>query len=133
MSNYIPHETIVCNDRNPPWINKDIKQLILGKNHAYKSYIGSDKCLKFFNQFQFLQTKLNTLIEEYKNLYYARLSHKLLEPKTSQKSYWSLLKPVWLIKKFLAFRNYYTRTNLLLTSRKKPIFSIISLLTNVLL
>ena len=85
MSNYIPHETIICNDRNPPWINKDIKQLILGKNHAYKSYIGSGKCLKFFNQFQFLQTKLNTLIEEYKNRYYARLSHKLLEPKTSQK------------------------------------------------
>ena len=22
VSNYIPHETIVCNDRDPPWINK---------------------------------------------------------------------------------------------------------------
>ena len=39
MSNYIPHETIICDDRDPPWINKDIKQLILDKNHAYKSYI----------------------------------------------------------------------------------------------
>ena len=27
MSNYIPHETIICNDRDPPWINKDAKQL----------------------------------------------------------------------------------------------------------
>ena len=26
MSNYIPHETIICNDRDPSWINKDIKQ-----------------------------------------------------------------------------------------------------------
>ena len=25
MSNYIPHETIICNDRDPPWINKDTK------------------------------------------------------------------------------------------------------------
>ena len=36
ISNYIPHETITCDDRDPPWINKDIKQLILDKNHAYK-------------------------------------------------------------------------------------------------
>ena len=35
MSNYIPHKTITCYDRDPSWINKDIKQLILDKNHAY--------------------------------------------------------------------------------------------------
>ena len=77
ISNYIPHETITCDDRDPPWINKDIKQLILDKNHAYKSYIRSDKSLQFFNQFQFHQTKLSSLIEESKNQYYTRLSHKL--------------------------------------------------------
>ena len=31
LSNYIPHETITCDDRHPPWINKNIKQLILEK------------------------------------------------------------------------------------------------------
>ena len=31
MSNYIPHETIICDDRDLSWINKDIKQLILDK------------------------------------------------------------------------------------------------------
>ena len=39
MSNYIPHETIICDDRDPPWIIKDIKQLILDKimhtNHTF--------------------------------------------------------------------------------------------------
>ena len=34
MSNYIPHKTTACNNRDPPWINKDIKQLILDKSHA---------------------------------------------------------------------------------------------------
>ena len=92
MSNYIPHEKIICDDRDPPWINRDIKQLILDKNHAYKSYIGNDKSLMFFNQFQFLQTKLNSLIEESKNRYYTQLSHKLLDPKASQISYWTILK-----------------------------------------
>ena len=31
LSNYIPQETITCNDTNPAWINKNIKQLILEK------------------------------------------------------------------------------------------------------
>ena len=31
LSNWIPRETIMCDDRDPPWINKNIKQLILKK------------------------------------------------------------------------------------------------------
>ena len=26
FSNYIPHETITCDDKDPPWFNKKIKQ-----------------------------------------------------------------------------------------------------------
>ena len=37
--------------------------------------------LQFFNQFQLLQAKFNSLIEESKTRYNARLSHKLLDPK----------------------------------------------------
>ena len=48
--------------------------------------------MRFFNQFQFLQTKLNSLIEESKIRFYTCLSHKLLDPKINQKSYWSILK-----------------------------------------
>ena len=84
MSNYIPHETIICDDRDPPWINKDIKQIILDKNHAYKSHIRNDKPLQFINQFQFLETKLR--------IYITIAYYKLLDPRTSQKSYWSILK-----------------------------------------
>ena len=28
LSNYIPHEKITCDDRDPPWVNSKIKQLI---------------------------------------------------------------------------------------------------------
>ena len=66
MSNYIPHEIITCDVRDPPWINKNIKQLILEKNQAYKAYFQSNKSLQFLNHFQSLQTKLNSLIEESK-------------------------------------------------------------------
>ena len=35
---------------------------------------------------------MSSLIKESKNQYNTRLSHKLLDPKTGQKSYWSILK-----------------------------------------
>ena len=52
LSNYIPHKTIKCDDRDPPWLNKNNKQLILEKDQAYKSYCQSNKSLQFLNQFQ---------------------------------------------------------------------------------
>ena len=36
--NYIPSEKITCDERDSPWINKDIKELIAEENQAYKSY-----------------------------------------------------------------------------------------------
>ena len=38
ISNYIPHETITCDDSNPPWIDEKIKKLILHKNCAFSAY-----------------------------------------------------------------------------------------------
>ena len=31
LSNFIPHEIIVCNDKDPPWLNNRIKPLIQEK------------------------------------------------------------------------------------------------------
>ena len=38
LRNLIPHETITCHDRDPPWINSSIRRLIQDKNEAYKSF-----------------------------------------------------------------------------------------------
>ena len=37
FSNYIPHEAIKCDDKDPPWFNNNITQLIQEKNNTYKS------------------------------------------------------------------------------------------------
>ena len=92
IRNYIPHETITCGDRDPPWINKDIKELIHEKNQAYKSYRQNKYNIFSVHQFELLQSKLNSLIEKSKSNYYARLSKKISYPMTSSKSYWSILK-----------------------------------------
>ena len=38
LRNIIPHETITCDDRDPPWINSSIRRLIQDKNEAYKHF-----------------------------------------------------------------------------------------------
>ena len=38
MANFIPHDTITCDDRDPPWINNRIKKLIYKWNSFYKDY-----------------------------------------------------------------------------------------------
>ena len=81
VSNCIPHETIVCNDRDPPWINKNIKKHINNKNHAQKSYSQNENNSPTIQNFQFLQSKLNSLIEESKHKYHARLSKNYQIPR----------------------------------------------------
>ena len=92
ISNYFPHETIICNDRDPPWINKNIKNLINDKNHAYQSFSQNGNNSSTSQNFQFLQSRLNSLIEKSEHKYYAHVSKKLLDPATSPKLFWSLLK-----------------------------------------
>ena len=43
LCNLIPHETVTCDDRDPPWINSKIKGLIQDKNIAKKCYFQNNK------------------------------------------------------------------------------------------
>ena len=40
---FMPHETILCNDRDPSWISNKIENLSNEKNTSYQSYIQDGK------------------------------------------------------------------------------------------
>ena len=101
LSNYIPHKTITCDNKDPPWFNKNIKQLIQEKNNTYKSYILSDKNPQIFERVKSLQNQLKCSIEGSKKNYYLRISKKLMDSATSAKTYWSILKTLLNNKKIL--------------------------------
>ena len=92
MQNFVPIETIICDDRDPPRINKEIKQLIEQKNQFYKQFIRSNETLLYINQFKALHDELGFLIQKSKNYYYSKLPQKLSNKNTSSKAYWSILK-----------------------------------------
>ena len=35
LNKYIPHETIICDDQDPPWISKKVKKAIQEKNQLF--------------------------------------------------------------------------------------------------
>ena len=93
LRNFIPHETMTCDDRDPPWINSSIRHLIQEKNEAYKHFKRRNNNNQYFENFQSLQNLLGVSTEASKERYYSRLSRKLMEPSTNPKTYWSVLKP----------------------------------------
>ena len=63
FSNFIPNETVTCDDRDPPWINANIKQLIQENNDIYRGYILNDKNLQIFHKVKYLQKQLKNVID----------------------------------------------------------------------
>ena len=86
MANFIPHETIICDDRDPPWIHNRIKNLIYERNSLNKVYRSNNDTL-IFEKLTLLQKKLDLAMEESKDTYYSNLSTKLVKQKSNPKIY----------------------------------------------
>ena len=92
LNNYIPHETKICDDRDPPWMTTKIKEFISQKNKLYSRIKKSNNGVLSKQLLQSLQQHLSKSIENAKKKYFFRISEKLNNPKTSIKCYWSLIK-----------------------------------------
>ena len=97
MQNFVPNKTIICDDSDPPWINKETKQLIEQKNQFYIRFIRNNKTLLYIKEFKVLQDEPGFLIEKLKNNYFSKLSEKISNKTASSKTYWSVLKTFFMI------------------------------------
>ena len=92
LSNFIPYETIAFDDRDSLWINNQVEHLINEKNALYKNYLKNNKSNRSFKTFQPFQSQPSSLIASLKNKYYSQVAKRLLDPSTSPKRYWYILK-----------------------------------------
>ena len=88
----MPHETVTYDDRDAPWINSKIKDLIHEKNIAKKCYLQNNEDIQLFRRFQCIQNLLTATTERSKEQFYSRIWTKLMDLTTSPKAYWSILK-----------------------------------------
>ena len=97
--NYIPNKLITVDDKDPPWMNENIKKKILAKKYTCKSFNANKKNYDAYLKLQTITAELSEMILKRKEDYYRLLSDKLNDPHTSAKSYWSILKTLYNGKK----------------------------------
>ena len=119
LNNFIPHETIVCDDKDPPWFNKAIKYLIQKKKDTFKKYRKSNNNIQLLQRLRLLQEKLNPFISTSKQSYYSRMSTKLTKFHKSSKAYWSLLKTFLNNRKIPVIPPLYHEGNFVTNFKKK--------------
>ena len=119
LSNVITHETITCDDKKPPWFNKNIINLIKNKNIFYKSHTANEISTDEKGAIKTLQNRLTSTIENAKSEYYSKLSMKVSNPENSSKTYWSILKSYLNDKKISIIPRLYHNDNFITDFRQK--------------
>ena len=125
LCKFIPHETVLFDDRYPPWMNKEIKKLIHEKKNIFNCLRQKNKVKQLLGRLKDLQAQLNFLIEKSKGKYNSRITSKLFD--FGKSSDWSILA-----KKFHVFHPYLKLMKILQISRKKRNYSIHFLQTSAL-
>ena len=92
FSNFIPHEFVVCDDKDPPWFNKKIRALIQEKYVAFKNDRNNSSNIALKCRLKYLQACLNASIEVDKEKFYHNTVNKVMNAPKNSKVYWSLLK-----------------------------------------
>ena len=90
MTNFIPDEIKIFNDREPPWINNKVKIMIQEKNKIYQLYL-KNKNNMLATKLETLQNWIDQTLESCKGKYYENISKKLCSKVIAPKYYWSLL------------------------------------------
>ena len=87
LSNFVRHEILTCNDKDPPWFNKNIKGIIQEKNNAFKVYRNNSSNIVLKTGLRSLQVRLNNSIKCAKEKVYNKLANKLNDNQKNAKAY----------------------------------------------
>ena len=90
--NFIPYETVLFDDRDPPWMNKEAKKLIFEKKNIFNCVRQNNNDKQLLDRLKDLQTQLDFQIRKYNWKYYSRITNKLSDIGKSFKTYGSILK-----------------------------------------
>ena len=70
LSDYIPHEVVIFDEQDHPWINNKIKKLIHQKNEFYNEIKPNIQKEIILKKLQYLQNQLNNAMDFAKEQYY---------------------------------------------------------------
>ena len=126
FSNFVRSKVITVDDRDPPWINEEIKCKIKSKNKTFQQYFKNGRKITDFEIVDKEAGELSEMIQKRKEKYFYDLSLKLNNPQTSPKTYWSIIKSCYNGRKIPIIPPLSVNEKSLQTLKKKSIF-----LTNI--
>ena len=90
--NFIPSENKIINPKDPPWINKNLKNCYTKYRRKYKKFAKRNFPQSEKNEIDNLKEEFTNLVHFEKEKYLKRLGDQVSDPQAGQKSYWSALK-----------------------------------------
>ena len=119
MKNFIPHETFVCDDKDPPWFNKRIKSLIQEGTLLFETFRNKRNNVEIITGLNNLNDRLALLISTAKQNYYSKIVEKLQNTQRSSRAYWSSLKIFLNNKKIPIIPPLYHKNKFVIDFKKK--------------
>ena len=93
-SNFIPNQVKTIRPRQAPWITKTVKNFPRKKNHAYRNFVRRGQPDDKLEGIQKMVSEGSKLIEDAKRNYVLKAGQTLANPRTSSKTYWTLINTV---------------------------------------
>ena len=87
MSNFIPNKLMIFDDKEPPWFDRTIKNLIKFKNQFYKDTHDRKSNHNFQFHFRYIQDLIITKIDQGKRTYYKYMSRQFSDKSLNPKKY----------------------------------------------
>ena len=87
FSNFVKSKIITINDKDPPWINEEIKCEIKSKNKIFQQYLKNGRKITDFEIVNKKAAELSEMIQNRKERYFYDLSVQLNNLQTSPKTY----------------------------------------------
>ena len=85
-------------------MDNETHEVKISQTHKlYDYFISNGKRVEDYQRILEANVNLNHLVNNSKSEYYNRLSSKLVDHKTSSKAYWTILKSIFAVRRFLRY------------------------------
>ena len=107
----VSNRVITVNEKDPPWITKEVKTAIRRKHCIYNKYIKRGSEQEDWEQVMSVRNQTTHLIDDAKVKYFRSQGKKLTDPDTGIKAYWQSIDKL-LNKKSLRTFPYFWKISL---------------------
>ena len=91
FSNYIPNKELKVRPREPPWMNREVKNALLKNKRSYAKFVRNGRRDDQKDAVQKSREQVGRLIDGAKEAYFSRLGESLCNPTIGPKKYWSMI------------------------------------------